>query len=130
MKSRLMAYCRIDALEDGEDLLLQGLYDAAVSYMEPAGISEPKEETPRRAQYDLCICALVLDGYDRRGAQTDGSVSDNPTLRRMLTQLKLTEPVSESDTARLFRRLPPSVRPAAMALRRKLASPEVSTASP
>ena len=98
VKSRLMAYCRIDALEDGEDLLLQGLYDAAVSYMEQAEISEPKEETPRRAQYDLCICALVLDGYDRRGAQTDGSVSDNPTLRRMLTQLKLTEPVSESDT--------------------------------
>ena len=83
---------------DGEDLLLQGLYDAAVNYMEQAGISEPKEETPRRAQYDLCICALVLDGYDRRGAQTEGSVSDNPMLRRMLTQLKLTEPVSESDT--------------------------------
>lgn len=98
LKARLMTYCRIDVLEDGEDLLLQGLYDAAVSYMEQAGISEPKEETPRRAQYDLCICALVLDGYDRRGAQTEGSVSDNPMLRRMLTQLKLTEPVSESDT--------------------------------
>ena len=94
-----MAYCRIDALEEGEELLLQGLYNAAVSYMEQAGVSEPKEDTPRRAQYDLCINALVLDGYDRRGAQVEGSVSDNPQLRRMIVQLKLTEPaVSESDT--------------------------------
>lgn len=99
VKSRLMAYCRIDALEEGEELLLQGLYNAAVSYMEQAGVSEPKEDTPRRAQYDLCINALVLDGYDRRGAQVEGSVSDNPQLRRMIVQLKLTEPaVSDSDT--------------------------------
>lgn len=99
VKSRLMAYCRIDALEEGEELLLQGLYNAAVSYMEQAGVSEPKKDTPRRAQYDLCINALVLDGYDRRGAQVEGSVSDNPQLRRMIVQLKLTEPaVSESDT--------------------------------
>lgn len=99
VKSRLMAYCRIDALEEGEELLLQGLYEAAVSYMEQAGVSEPKEYTPRRAQYDLCINALVLDGYDRRGMQTEGSVSDNPQLRRMIVQLKLTEPaVSDSDT--------------------------------
>ena len=94
-----MSYCRIDALEEGEELLLQGLYNAAVSYMEQAGVSEPKEDTPRRAQYDLCINALVLDGYDRRGAQVEGSVSDNPQLRRMIVQLKLTEPaVSDSDT--------------------------------
>ncbi len=94
-----MSYCRIDALEEGEELLLQGLYNAAVSYMEQAGVSEPKEDTARRAQYDLCINALVLDGYDRRGAQVEGSVSDNPQLRRMIVQLKLTEPaVSESDT--------------------------------
>lgn len=99
VKSRLMAYCRIDALEEGEELLLQGLYNAAVSYMEQAGVSEPKEDTPRRAQYDLCVNYLVLDGYDRRGAQVEGSVSDNPQLRRMIVQLKLTEPaVSDSDT--------------------------------
>ena len=102
-KSRLMAYCRIDTLEDGEELLLQGLYEAAVSYMEQAGVSEPEAGTPRRAQYDLCINALVLDGYDRRGVQTEGSVSDNPQLRRMIVQLKLTEPaVSESDTAEVI----------------------------
>ena len=98
-KAALMAYCRIDALEEGEDLLLQGFYDAAVSYMEQAGISEPKEGTTRRAQYDLCVNALVLDAYDRRDVTITGTVSDNPAFRRMLTQLKLTEvPVSESDT--------------------------------
>lgn len=103
VKSRLMAYCRIDALEEGEELLLQGLYEASVSYMEQAGVSEPEAGTPRRAQYDLCINALVLDGYDRRGVQTEGSVSDNPQLRRMIVQLKLTEPaVSESDTAEVI----------------------------
>lgn len=103
VKSRLMAYCRIDVLEEGEELLLQGLYEAAVSYMEQAGVSEPEAGTPRRAQYDLCINALVLDGYDRRGVQTEGSVSDNPQLRRMIVQLKLTEPaVSESDTAEVI----------------------------
>ena len=95
----LLAYCRIDALEEGEELLLQGLYDAAVSYMEQAGIREPWEGTHRRAQYDLCVNALVLDTYDQRGSQTDKSVGDNPMLRRMITQLKLTEPsVSNLDT--------------------------------
>ena len=98
VKSRLMAYCRIDSLEEGDELLLQGLYDAAVSYLEQAGISEPAEGTLRRAQYDLCVNYLVLDSYDRRGAQTVGSISDNPVFLRVLTQLKLTEPVSESDT--------------------------------
>lgn len=101
VKSRLMAYCRIDALEEGEELLLQGLYEAAVSYMEQAGVSEPKAGTPRRAQYDLCVNYLVLDGYDRREVTITGTiVSDNPMFRRILTQLKLTEPaVSDSDTA-------------------------------
>ena len=100
VKSRLMAYCRIDTLEDGEDLLLQGLYEAAVSYMEQAGISEPQEGTPRRAQYELCVNYLVLDGYDRRDVTITGTiVFDNPMFRRMITQLKLTEPVvSDSDT--------------------------------
>lgn len=98
-KAALMAYCRIDALEEGEDALLQGLYEAAVSYMEQAGISEPEQGTARRAQYDLCVNYLVLDGYDRRDVTITGAiVSDNPAFRRMLTQLKLTEPVSNLDT--------------------------------
>ena len=100
VKTRLMVYCRIDALEEGEELLLQGLYEAAVSCMEQAGISEPEEATPRRAQYDLCVKALVLDGYDRRDVTITGTiVSAKPAFHRMLTQLKLTEPtVSDSDT--------------------------------
>lgn len=99
VRSRLMAYCRIDALEEGEEALLQGLYEAAVSYMEQAGISEPEEGTARRAQYDLCVNYLVLDGYDRRDVTITGTiVSENPAFRRMLTQLKLTEPVSNLDT--------------------------------
>ena len=94
-----MAYCRIDALEEGEEALLQGLYEAAVSYMEQAGISEPEQGTARRAQYDLCVNYLVLDGYDRRDVTITGTiVSENPAFRRMLTQLKLTEPVSNLDT--------------------------------
>lgn len=100
VKSRLMAYCRIDALEEGEELLLQGLYEAAVSYLEQAGISEPKEGTTRRAQYDLCVNALVLDLWEHRDMKEPASqVSENVVLRRMLTQLKLSEPaVSDSDT--------------------------------
>ena len=67
--------------------------------MEQAGVSEPKEDTPRRAQYDLCINALVLDGYDRRDVTITGTiVSDNPMFRRMLTQLKLTEPACPNRT--------------------------------
>lgn len=98
-RAALLAYCRIDALEEGEKPLLQAMYDAAVGYMEQAGVSEPAEGTARRAQYDLCVNALVLDAYDQRGSQTDKSVGDNPMLRRMITQLKLTEPpVSNLDT--------------------------------
>lgn len=100
VKSRLMAYCRIDALEEGEELLLQTFYYAAVSYMEQAGVSEPKEATPRRAQYDLCVNAMVLDSWDHRGTKEPVSqVTKNPYFRDSLNQLKLTEPVvSESDT--------------------------------
>ena len=99
LRDRLMAYCRIDVLEDGEEDLLEGLYLSAVSYLDQAGIAEPEEGTPRRAQYDLCVNHLVLDGYDRRGATVSGTaLSDNPVFRRMVVQLKLTETVSESDT--------------------------------
>ena len=87
LKARLMAYCRIDALEEGEELLLQGLYNAAVGYMEQAGVSEPKEDTPRRAQYDLCVDHLVLEAYDHRGP-VEGA-AENPAFRRMLNQLRM-----------------------------------------
>lgn len=92
-KAALLAYCKLTELADDPEVeaLIPAFYEAAVSYMEQAGVSEPEEDTPRRAQYDLCVNAMVLDTYDRRGAQTEGSVGDNTMLRRMITQLKLTE---------------------------------------
>lgn len=99
-KAALLAYCRIDALESGEETLLETLYDAAVAYMDQAGVSEPKDGTPRRAQYDLAVNYLVLNSYDHRETAVSGTiVSENPAFRRIMNQLKLTEPVvSESDT--------------------------------
>ena len=99
-KAALLAYCRIDELDAGEDALLESLYGAAVSYMEQAGVSEPKDGTPRRAQYDLAVNYLVLNAYDQRDTVITGTiVADNPAFRRILNQLKLTEPVvSDSDT--------------------------------
>ena len=97
-KKSLMAYCRLDVLEEGDEALLQMLYDTAVNYLTDAGISEPPEGTPRRAQYDLCINALVDDGYDRRGATfSDPALVDNRVFRQYLNQLKQTEPVPASD---------------------------------
>lgn len=99
-KAALLAYCRIDALEPGEESLLETLYGAAVAYMDQAGVRTPKERTPRRAQYDLAVNYLVLDAYDQRDTVITGTiVADNPAFRRLLNQLKLTEPVvSDSDT--------------------------------
>ena len=92
-KAALLAYCKLTELADDPEVeaLIPAFYEAAVGYMEGAGVTEPQEGTARRAQYDLCVNAMVLDAYDRRGAQTEGSVGDNPMLRRMITQLKLTE---------------------------------------
>lgn len=99
LKARLMTYCRIDVPEDGDEELLKTLYFSAAAYLAGAGVSEPEAGTLRRAQYDLCVNYLVLDAYDRREVTITGTiVSDNPVFLRMLTQLKLTEPVSESDT--------------------------------
>ena len=92
-KAELLAYCKLTELANDPEVeaLIPAFYEAAVGYMEGAGITEPAADTARRAQYDLCVNAMVLDAYDRRGAQTEGSAGDNPMLRRMITQLKLTE---------------------------------------
>ncbi len=92
-RAGLMAYCRIDELEPYEDILLELLYEAAVGYMTQAGIREPEAGTARRAQYELCVNCLVLDGWDRRDVTFVGaSGSENPAFRRVLNQMKLTEP--------------------------------------
>ena len=88
----LLAYCRIDEPDETELALLDTLYDAAVGYLDHAGVSQPQAGTPRAAQYELAINSLVLDAYDRREATTSGALSDNPAFRRLIVQLKLTEP--------------------------------------
>ena len=95
---RLKLYCRMDDLVDGEELLLESMYEAAVAYMADAGVAVPKDAA-RLAQFDLCVDALVLDAWDSRGTHVMGqALAENPAFRRRLNQLKLTEPVSESDT--------------------------------
>jgi len=101
--SELLAYCRLgpeEAADEQTIATIKSLYAAAVGYREEAGIKEPKEGTSRKAQYDLLVNALVLDGYDRRGTHMEATaITENPVFRRMLTQLKLTEGlVSNPDT--------------------------------
>ncbi len=87
----LLAYCRIEN-PDGADLMtLEGLYQAAVGYLTNAGIAEPPPDTPRRAQYDLCVNHMVLDAFDQRGAAENAVIHENPAFRRLIAQLKLTE---------------------------------------
>ena len=96
----LLAYCRIEEPTDEEKLTLETLYDASVAYMDQAGIARPEAGTPRAAQYDLCVNFMVLRDFDLRDATITGTtVADNPGFRRMLNQMKLSEPVvSNSDT--------------------------------
>lgn len=98
-KASLMVYCRIDEFAPGEEELLEVFYASAVDYMRDAGVQEPPEGTERYAKYSVCINALVLTMWDSRGTVFVGqTVSENPAFRRILNQLKMTEPVSESDT--------------------------------
>lgn len=93
-RASLLAYCKLTELADDPEvqLLIPVLYDAAVGYMENAGIAQPEPDTPRAAQYDLCINAMVLDGWERR-EQTimAAAVSDNPAFRGCINQLKWTD---------------------------------------
>lgn len=99
-RAEILAYCRIDApLEPGEQAMVDGFYDAAVDYLADAGVSEPAAGTSRRSKYDLCVNYLVLDSYQRRDVSITGTiVAENPAFRRLLNQLKLTEPVPDLGT--------------------------------
>ena len=89
----LLTYCRITEPAPGEEALLETLYDAAVGYLEQAGVRQPQAGTTRAAQYDLAVNYLVLDAFDQRDVSITGTiVSDNPAFRRLVTQLKLSEP--------------------------------------
>ena len=96
-RAALLAYCRIEEPTEEELLTLEALYAAAVGYLEGAGISQPAPGTPRAAQYDLCVNFMVLRDFDLRDATITGTiVADNPAFRRLVTQLKLTEPREEA----------------------------------
>lgn len=98
----LLAYCHLTELADDPEVqvLIPAFYDAAVSYMEDAGVSEPVADSPRKAKYDLCINAMVLDSWDHRDTAGESTLTENPAFRRRLNQLKLTEPgVFDSNTS-------------------------------
>lgn len=91
-RQQLMAYCRLDGLDEQEQLLLDQVYEAAVGYLTEAGVKEPAAGTPRKAQYDLAVNALALDAWDARGSQTEiSALRENPSFRRLINQLKLSE---------------------------------------
>ena len=97
-RAALLAYCRMEAPAPEELLVLEGLHSAAEEYMANAGVAKPAEGTPRRALYDLCVNFMVLRDFDLRDATITGTiVNDNPAFRRLLTQLKLTEPAGEEE---------------------------------
>ena len=99
-RGALLAYCRLEEFADDASVqaTLDGLYAAAVGYLEQAGVSQPAADTARAAQYDLCVNFLVLDWWEHRDAKEPTATVENPAFRRLLNQLKLTEPVSDSDT--------------------------------
>ena len=97
-RASLLAYCRVEDPTEEELLTLEGLYDAAVGYLAQAGVAQPEAGTPRRAQYDLAVNFMVLRDFDLRDATITGTiVNDNPAFRRLITQLKLTEPAAGAD---------------------------------
>ena len=100
-RASLLAYCKLTEMADDPEVaaMLETFYGAAAAYMAQAGISEPPVGTPRRAQYDLCVNAMVLDSWDRREISVSGTVSENPAFRRVMNQLKMTENVSNLDTS-------------------------------
>lgn len=93
-KAALLAYCKLTELADDPEVevLIPAFYEAAVGYMDGAGVTEPQEGTARRAQYDLCVNAMVLDSWEHRDLKEPASqVSENVVFRRTINQLKLTE---------------------------------------
>lgn len=89
----LLAYCKLTELADDPEVqaLIPALYQAAVGYLAGAGAAPPPPDTPRAAQYDLCVNCLVLDAWEHREVTITGTtVSDNPAFRRRVNQLKLT----------------------------------------
>lgn len=100
-RALLMAYCNLteeDMLGPGDDLLLDRFYKMAVAYLLGAGVTEPTEDEERKAAYDTLVDAIVADAWDYRSSQTAGkTLQENPSFRKLLNQLKHTEPVFSVD---------------------------------
>ncbi|MBE6984313.1 MAG: hypothetical protein E7434_01625 [Ruminococcaceae bacterium] len=75
---RLKAHCRVDF--DDDDLLLGLLYQAAVRYLERAGIAEAVEDE----EYLLAAFSLVLEWYE-----AGSTVNVTIGTRQLINQLKL-----------------------------------------
>ena len=98
-KALLIAYCHLDDLDETDQKLLERFYWQAMGYMEAAGVAEPEStDTKRKALYDTCVDAMVLDAWDNRRATVTVQALNNPAFQWIKNQLKFTEPVSESDT--------------------------------
>ena len=96
---RAKMFCRIDNSGPGEDMLVEMLLNSAAEYLDSAGVTRGDRDDTRTNMYDLLLFSLVLQAYDHRDMTMSSAVTENPAFRRMLNQLKLTEPpVSDSDT--------------------------------
>lgn len=99
---QLCAYLHAEDLMDnkGSDpdaMVIMALYDAALSYLGNAGISEMTVPMESMGTFALVVNAMVLDWYDNRGsASVNGSIAgggDLPSavaigLRPLINQLK------------------------------------------
>lgn len=96
---QLLAYCKLDEadLTPDEVRLLETMFASAECYMTSAGVAKPAaEDTGRLASYDLCVNAIVLDSWDRRDTSVSEELVESISFRRLLNQLKFSEPESEN----------------------------------
>lgn len=77
-------YMRIDGNDDDE--IIAALQDAAILYLQNAGIEKPAEDSPL---YNLAVWSLTLHYYDHRDSV--GNEASFPIgLRPIINQLKQT----------------------------------------
>lgn len=91
----LLAYCKLSELRDDPEVmaLIPELYLYAVQYLAGAGVEQPEEGATLAPLYDQCVKYLVLDAWERRETAVVATVvADNPVFRRMLVQLKQSQP--------------------------------------
>ena len=93
VRSRLIAYCRIDEpMTHSDELLLEDIYHAAVGELASHKVEEPPadgEHIPRRALYNICIDSLVLSMWDVRSAVVEKAMVENPAFTEKMNRLKM-----------------------------------------